>query len=79
MHFKENPITSLGQLVQEDFGQNISFEIEKDGPEHVPTITAIVTLPDGRKYTGSGKNQKLARKSACEKALKNYYNGEEVS
>lgn len=41
----------------------------KRGADHRPVITVCITLPDGRKYTASGYNQKVARQKAAEQAL----------
>lgn len=41
----------------------------KRGADHCPVITVCITLPDGRKYTASGYNQKVARQKAAEQAL----------
>lgn len=65
-----NPIITLGEKVQELWGMSISTEvIGKSGPDHCPTITARVTLPDGSFEEAIGSNQKEAKRKAAMKAL----------
>jgi len=65
-----NPIIELSELCQKRFGANIlATVLSKKGPDHCPTITVQIELPNGRKYTASGDNQKLAKQKAAENAL----------
>ncbi|MCA9353125.1 hypothetical protein KC901_03000 [Patescibacteria group bacterium] len=62
-------VVELAQFVQRMYKQNISFEITKEGPDHEPIITAVVHVPFKKKrYVGKGKNKKIAKAIACEKA-----------
>lgn len=65
-----NPIVELTESIQELYGQNIEFTAPiKDGPDHCPTVTVSLLLPNGKRYTASGSNQRLARQECARKAL----------
>jgi len=69
----ENPIVTLAERVQKEFGENIKTRvIDKTGPDHCPTITVEIELPDGTVYRSSGSNQKDAKKIAARYALEHY-------
>jgi hypothetical protein len=65
----ENPITALVELVQKNFGANLTTEIWTEGASHVPVVYCKLILPNGTEYTASGKNQKIAKLLAAEEAL----------
>lgn len=66
----ENPIVALAETCQKMFGANIETSvIGKTGPDHCPTITVEIELPNGKKFTASGTNQKEAKQKAAKKAL----------
>lgn len=72
---EDNPIIILAQKSQLLHGKSILTEVVgKTGPDHVPTITAQITLPNGKVFTGIGPNQKEAKKQAAIKALYYYEN-----
>jgi len=65
-----NPIVELSEFCQQQFGRNIETRVVgKTGSCHNPIITVEVELPDGRIFTASGMNQKLAKQTAAENAL----------
>jgi len=65
-----NPIVELSEFCQQYFGRNIETRVVgKTGSDHNPIITVEVELPDGRIFTASGMNQKLAKQKASENAL----------
>lgn len=66
-----NPIVELAETIQKLYGQNLEFTSPiKDGPDHCPTVTVSLLLPNGKKYTASGSNQKIARQECAKQALK---------
>ena len=68
-----NPIVELAETVQKLYGQNLEFTTPiKDGPDHCPTVTVSLLLPNGEKYTASGSNQRIARQECAKKALKEF-------
>ncbi|MEC5393948.1 putative dsRNA-binding protein [Bergeyella sp. RCAD1439] len=65
-----NPIVKLAEKCQKIFRENIETRVvSKRGPDHCPTITVEIELPDGRVYTASAENQKVAKQKAAKKAL----------
>lgn len=65
-----NPVIELSLKIQKMYGKNIITEmISQEGPDHCPTITMRVSLPNGDSYTGSGENKKEGSKAAARKAL----------
>lgn len=69
----ENPIVTLAERVQKEFGENIETRvIGKTGPDHCPVITVELVLPYGKIYRASGSNQKEAKKLAAQYALEHY-------
>jgi len=67
----ENVIITLAERVQKIYGKNIETRlIDKSGPDHCPTITAEIELPNGGTFQGSGLNKREAKQKAAEKALK---------
>lgn len=67
----ENPIVILNEKIQKKFATSPIWTAPiKIGPDHLPTITVEVSLPNGRKYKGVGSNQRLARQEAAKEALK---------
>lgn len=64
-----NPITELANYVQKTFGGNLTTEIWTEGTAHLPTVYCKLVLPNGVEYTASGKNQKMAKNLAAERAL----------
>ena len=65
-----NPIIELAELVQKKFGKNIETRVlGKTGPDHMPTVTVEIELPNGRTYEASGTNKRIAKQRAAEKAL----------
>ena len=66
-----NPIVELAENIQKLYGQNLEFTTPiKDGPDHCPIVTVSLLLPNGKKYTASGSNQKIARQECAKQALK---------
>jgi dsRNA-specific ribonuclease len=65
-----NPITTLAEYVQKEFGGNMTTEIWIEGESHQPVVYCKFTLPNGSEYTASGKNQKVAKLLAAEQAMK---------
>lgn len=66
----ENPIVELSEKAQRKFRESIITRvIGKEGPDHNPTITVEIELPNGKVYQASGSNQKVAKQKAAEKAL----------
>jgi len=66
----ENPIILLAEKVQQKFkGSILTRVIGIEGADHIPTITVEIELPNGKVYTASGNNQKLAKQKASELAL----------
>lgn len=65
-----NPVIMLGELCQKRFGASIVTEVTgKQGPDHMPTVHVRITLPNGKEYTASGSNQKIAKQIAADNAL----------
>ena len=65
-----NPIVELAELCQRKFRESmVTRVIGKEGADHNPTITVEIELPNGKVYTASGINQKVAKQKAAEKAL----------
>lgn len=65
-----NPIVELSLKIQKMYGENIITEmVSQEGPDHCPTITMLISLPNGDSYTGVGNNKKEASKDAARKAL----------
>jgi len=65
-----NPIVELSEFCQQQWGRNIETRVVgKTGSDHNPIITVEVELPDGRIFTASCMNQKLAKQKASENAL----------
>lgn len=65
-----NPIVELTERVQRKFRESmVTRVIRKEGPDHNPTITVEIELPNGKIYQASGINQKIAKQHAAEKAL----------
>lgn len=65
-----NPIVELAELCQRKFRESmVTKVIGKEGADHNPTITVEIDLPNGKVYTASGTNQKVAKQKAAEKAL----------
>lgn len=68
---KNNPTTLLAAMCQKKFKQNPLFgKPSVIGPKDGPTIAIELTLPDGKKFNGTGGNQMLAKADASEQALK---------
>ena len=69
----ENPIVALSEMCQANFGENIETRvIGKSGEDHCPVITVEITLPNGKKFTASGSNQRIAKQAAANIALAEY-------
>lgn len=67
----ETSIQFLGKWIQANTGENITYDIiKKVGPDHAPTITVKIVLPDGKEFTGTGSKKQLAANNAAEKAMK---------
>ena len=66
----ENPIVILSELCQLRYRESIITNvIAKEGPDHCPSITVQIELPDGHVYHGVGSNKKLAKQQAATFAL----------
>jgi dsRNA-specific ribonuclease len=66
-----NPIVELAEKCQKKFRKSMVTRVTgKEGADHNPTITVEIELPNGKKYLGSGINQKIAKQNAAEEALK---------
>ena len=66
----ENPIVQLAELCQSKFRSSMLTRVAgKTGPDHNPTITVEIELPNGKVYTAYGINQKTAKQKAAERAL----------
>ena len=67
---EKNPIIELAELVQRQCGANIETRVlGKTGPDHMPTVSVEIELPDGRTFEASGTNKRIAKQKAAEKAL----------
>lgn len=67
---KQNSIITLSELVQKHFGENIETSVvSKRGPDHCPTITVRIQLPDGETLFADGANKRIAKQKAAEGAL----------
>ncbi|MCU0427055.1 MAG: double-stranded RNA binding motif domain-containing protein [Candidatus Kapabacteria bacterium] len=69
-----NSLTQLVELVQKEYGANLTTEVWTEGAAHVPLVYCKITLPNGTEYTASGKNQKAAKQLAAEEALSDLKN-----
>jgi dsRNA-specific ribonuclease len=67
-----NSIVKLAQLVQKEFGANLETEIQVGGTAREPVIYCTLRLPNGMEYKASGKNQKIAKQEAADKALADF-------
>lgn len=66
-----NPIITLSERVQQMYGENIETRVlSKTGPDHCPTITVEIELPNGKIYKAQGSNKREAKQIAAERALK---------
>lgn len=69
---EKNPIIELSEFIQRQFGESIETRVTgKSGPDHAPTISVEIELPDGRIFKASGTNKRIAKQRAAEKALLN--------
>ncbi len=50
-------------------GLPVYAQAETSGEEHAPYFTVNVTLPDGRRFTGSGQSRRAAEQMAARQAL----------
>lgn len=66
----QNPITALATLSQKKFGANLETKVWLVGAPPNVLVNCTLTLPDGREFTASGQNQKIAKQIAAEQALK---------
>jgi dsRNA-specific ribonuclease len=70
-----NTVTELNETVQARFKGSVTTNVVlKTGPDHNPTLTVDVILPDhrghkGNTYRGTGSNRKIAAQNAAQKAL----------
>lgn len=65
-----NPIVELSEIIQRMYGENLEFSKPiKEGADHCPRITVTLTLPNGKEFTATSTNQKLARQAAAKIAL----------
>lgn len=69
----ENPIVVLAERSQKRWGSNIETTVlGKTGPDHMPTVSVQIELPDGRIFKSSGVNQKEAKQKAALQALSEF-------
>lgn len=64
-------IADFAEKHQKEYGENITFAIDKKGADHCPTIIATVETAYGD-FAGEGSNQKIAKAKAIEEANKNW-------
>jgi uncharacterized membrane protein len=64
----ENPVTSINELSQMLYGQNIKFDVTNVGDQLHPNIKVELTTPWGV-FEAHGNNQRIARVKAAEVAL----------
>lgn len=65
-----DPVSELNELSQRYYAAPIrAMILDVEGPEHSPTVTVVIFLPDGTKFSASAGNQREARKIAAKKAL----------
>lgn len=69
-----NPLTKLVELVQKEYGANLTTEVWTEGASHIPVVYCKITLPNGTEYTANGKNQKAAKQLAAQEALADLQN-----
>jgi dsRNA-specific ribonuclease len=66
----ENPIIELAERCQRMYRESMVTRVTgKRGADHNPTISVVIELPNGKVYSASGINQKMAKQKAAEKAL----------
>ncbi|MCU1498100.1 MAG: rnc [Acidimicrobiales bacterium] len=58
----------LHELVAQDHGRQIRYELTEDGPEHDKTFRAVVFLDEEPFGTGSGRSKKQAEQGAAQEA-----------
>jgi dsRNA-specific ribonuclease len=68
-NLNQNPVTTLATLVQKKFGSNMETKVWTVGSPPDQLVNCTLTLPDGREFTASGQNQKIAKQIAAEQAI----------
>jgi len=64
----ENPVSTINELSQMQYGQNIKFDVANVGDQLHPNIKVELTTPWGV-FEAYGNNQRIARVKAAEIAL----------
>ena len=67
---EETPLQFLGRWIQIKQGKNISYtNVNQTGPDHAPTITVRLVLPNGKEYIAKGPKKQYAANEAAKQAL----------
>ena len=65
-----NPIITLSELVQREYGESILTEIlGKSGQDHCPVVKVRITLPNGVYRDATGCNKRVAKQKAAQELL----------